>query len=278
MQMSKRWFITGASSGLGRNLAELALSEGDEVIGTARQPDVLKDLSDAYSDRLVVKQLDVTSRDDVVRVIAEAWQRGPVDVVVNNAGGAFIGATEEMTDEAMEQQLALNLLAPIQITRAILKPMREQGGGRIIQISSVGGQVAYPVSSAYHAAKWGLEGFTEGVSQEVAEFGIHFTIVEPGATLTGFHSNLRYTTETPPYRDTPVGKMRQWLAAAGQTAFSNDPAKLARAIFDTTRSPQPPLRLTLGADAYETIRDALQSRLRRLEEQEALARSVGLSK
>ena len=111
-----------------------------------------------------------------------------------------------MTDAQVQQQITLNLLAPIQITRAFLKPMREQGGGRIIQISSVGGQIATPVSSPYHAAKWGLEGFTEGVSQEVAAFGIYCTIVEPGGVRTGFQSNLQWTTETPPYRDTTVGR------------------------------------------------------------------------
>jgi NAD(P)-dependent dehydrogenase (short-subunit alcohol dehydrogenase family) len=169
---------------------------------------------------------------------------------------------------------AANLLAPIQITRAFLKPMRQQGGGRIIQISSVGGQVATPVSSPYHAAKWGLEGFTEGVSQEVAEFGIYFTIVEPGGVRTGFQSNLQWTTETPPYRDTTVGKVRRWMATADDTVYTGDPAKVARAIFNTTRSSQPPRQLTLGTDAYDMVHDALKARLDRLESQEELARSM----
>jgi NAD(P)-dependent dehydrogenase (short-subunit alcohol dehydrogenase family) len=182
-----------------------------------------------------------------------------------------------MTDAEVQQQIALNLLAPIQVTRAFLKPMREQGGGRIIQISSVGGQTATPVSSAYHAAKWGLEGFTEGVSQEVAEFGIHLTLVEPGGMRSGFQSSLRWTTETPPYRDATVGKVRRRIAAADDSVFTGDPARLARAIFDTTRSPQPPLRLTLGADAYEMIHDALKARLDRLESQEKLARSMAFA-
>jgi len=275
--MSKAWFITGASSGLGRSLTELALSEGDAVTAAVRRPDALRDLSGVYPGRLAVEQLDVTASADVDGVVARCLARGRIDVVVNNAGGGLVGATEEMTDAEVQQQIALNLLAPIRVTRAFLKPMREQGGGRIIQISSVGGQTATPVSSPYHAAKWGLEGFTEGVSQEVAEFGIHLTLVEPGGMRSGFQSSLRWTTETPPYRDTTVGKVRRRIAAADDSVFTGDPARLARAIFDTTRSPQPPLRLTLGADAYEMIHDALKARLDRLESQEKLARSMAFA-
>jgi NAD(P)-dependent dehydrogenase (short-subunit alcohol dehydrogenase family) len=272
--MTKHWFITGASSGMGRSLAELALSEGDMVTATARRPEVLEELRQIVGGRLTVEELDVTIREDVRHVVDRVLARSRVDVVVNNAGGGLIGAAEEMTDEDVQQQIALNMLAPIQITRAFLKPMREQGGGRIIQMSSVGGQVAYPVSSAYHAAKWGLEGFTEGVSQEVAEFGIFFTLVEPGPVRTGFSRRLVYTNESSPYKDTTVGKMRRWLAAADDTVYNGDPAKVARAIFDTTRSDHPPLRLALGVDAYETIHGALDVRLRKLEAQERLARSI----
>src|SRR5262249_52451956 len=152
---------TGASGGLGRHLTELALSEGDNVCGTARRTDALSDLADKFGDRLAIEQLDVALIDDVRNVVSRALVRGRIDVVVNSAGVGIIGATEEMTDAQVQNQIAVNLLAPIHITRAFLKPMREQGGGRIIQISSMGGQVALPVSSAYHSAKWGLEGFTE---------------------------------------------------------------------------------------------------------------------
>lgn len=171
----------------------------------------------------------------------------------------------------------MRVVAPIQITRAFLKRMREQGGGRIIQITSVGGQMATPVSSPYHAAKWGLEGFTEGVSQEVAEFGIRFTIVEPGGMRSGFQSNLKWTTETPTHRDATVGKVRRQIATLDDSVFIVDPAKLARAIFETTRSSEPPLRLTLGPDAYDMIHAALKTRLERLESQEELARSMAFA-
>jgi NAD(P)-dependent dehydrogenase (short-subunit alcohol dehydrogenase family) len=275
--MSKAWFITGASSGLGRKLTELALSEGDRVTATVRRPEVLRDLVKASSGRLIIEELDVTSSQEVARVVARCLARGRIDVVVNNAGGGLVGATEEMSDADVQQQIALNLLAPIQIARAFLKPMREQGRGRIIQISSVGGQMATPVSSPYHAAKWGLEGFTEGLSQEVAEFGIHLTIVEPGGMRSGFQSNLRWTTETPTYKDAIVGRVRRQIAAMDDSVFIVDPVRLARAIFDTTRSSQPPLRLTLGPDAYDLIHAALKTRLEKLESQEQLARSMAFA-
>ena len=157
-----------------------------------------------------------------------------------------------MTDADVQQQIALNLLAPIQVTRAFLKPMREQGGGRIIQISSVGGQVATPVSSPYHAAKVGSRASRKASARRLQNLGIRLTIVEPGGMRTGFQANLRWTTQTPLYRDATVGKVRRQIAAADDSVFRNDPARLARAIFDTTRSTEPPLRLTLGAATLTT--------------------------
>jgi NAD(P)-dependent dehydrogenase (short-subunit alcohol dehydrogenase family) len=268
----RHWFITGASGGLGRQLTEHALGQGDRVTATVRRPAALDDLRAEYGDRLAVEILDVTRPADIDAVTGRVIAAGPVDIVVNNAGYSVMGATEEMTHEQVEHQLETLLHAPIRITRAFLKPMREQGGGRIIQISSMGGQMGAPISSAYHAGKWGLEGFTEGVSLEVAGFGIRFTIVEPGGTSTGFLSALNYTTETDAYRDTPVGEMRRWLLS--DPGLTGDPAKVAAAVYDTTRVAAPPLRLTLGADSYDAVHAALTERLGALEAQKDLAASV----
>jgi NAD(P)-dependent dehydrogenase (short-subunit alcohol dehydrogenase family) len=164
----RHWFITGASGGLGRQLTEHALRQGDRVTATVRRLTALDDLRAEHGDRLAVEVLDVTHPSDIDAVTGRVIAAGPVDIVVNNAGYSVMGATEEMTHEQVEHQLETLLHAPIRITRAFLKPMREQGGGRIIQISSMGGQMGAPISSAYHAGKWGLEGFTEGVSREVA--------------------------------------------------------------------------------------------------------------
>ena len=252
-----------------------ALDAGDTVIATARRSDALRELTDAYPGRLHVERLDLTDPADVAATVARVLATHErIDVVVNNAGYSVVGASEEMTETQLEQQLAILLHAPIQITRAFLAPMRHQGGGRIIQISSVGGQITTAGSSAYHAGKWGLEGFTEALAQEVAEFGIHPTIVEPGGMRTNFAANIQTTTPISAYEHGAVGTFRQWITSAGSEVYTNDPAKLARAILDTTRNPQPPLRLTLGGDAYEMIHAALRARIEALEAQRELAFAV----
>jgi NAD(P)-dependent dehydrogenase (short-subunit alcohol dehydrogenase family) len=273
----RHWFVTGASGGLGRHLTEHALRAGDRVTATVRRAAALDELAETYGDRLTVEILDLTRPADVDAVVEKTLRSGPVDIVVNNAGYAVVGAAEEMTPEQVRDQLEVLLLAPMRITRAVLKPMREQGGGRIIQVSSMGGQVAIATHSAYHAGKWGLEGFTESVSHEVADFDIHLTIVEPGGTRTGFAAALRFTTETAPYRDNAAGRTRRRLESLDDSALTGDPAKLAAAIYETTRDPKPPLRLTLGSDTYDAIHAALTERLAALESQKDLAASVAFT-
>ncbi|WNV87170.1 SDR family oxidoreductase [Umezawaea sp. Da 62-37] len=270
----RHWFITGASGGLGRHLTGHALRRGDRVTATVRRPAALDDLREVHGDRLTVEVLDLTKPADVEEVVARTIRTGPVDIVVNNAGYAVVGAAEEMTVEQVRDQVEVLLLAPMLITRAFLAPMREQGGGRIIQVSSMGGQVGIPTHSSYHAGKWGLEGFTESVSREVADFGIHLTLVEPGGTRTGFASALRFTDETAPYRDTAVGRTRRSLEALDDNALTGDPAKVAAAVYDTTRDPNPPLRLPLGADTYDAVHAALTERLTALETRKDHAVSV----
>lgn len=276
-QAVRQWFITGAAGGLGRHLAEHALRHGDRVTATVRRPEALDDLRAAYGDRLTVETLDLTRPAEVDAVVGRTLRSRRVDIVVNNAGYAVVGAAEEMTVEQVRDQIEVLLLAPMLITRAFLRPMREQGGGRIIQISSMGGQIGVPTHSSYHAGKWGLEGFTESVAREVADFGVHLTVVELGGTRTGFASALRYTAETSPYRDNAVGRMRRRLAATDAAALPGDPAKVAAAIYDTTRNPNPPLRVTLGSDAYDAVHAALAERLAALEDQKDLAASVAFT-
>ncbi|MCO5968825.1 SDR family oxidoreductase [Actinoallomurus soli] len=276
-QAVRHWFVTGAAGGLGRHIIEHALRHGDRVTATARRPDALDDLHAAYGDRLTVEILDLTRPAEVDAVVDRTLRTGPVDIVVNNAGYAVVGAAEEMTVEQVRDQIEVLLLAPMLITRAFLKPMREQGGGRIIQISSMGGQIGIPTHSAYHAGKWGLEGFTESVSGEVADFGVHLTLVELGGTRTGFASALRYTTETAPYRDNAVGRIRRRLETTDADALPGDPAKVAAAIYDTTQNPNPPLRLALGSDTYDAVHSALTERLAALESQKDLAASVAFA-
>lgn len=165
----RRWFATGSSSGLGRYLVEYALQRGDHVTATARRAGALEDLKDAHGAGLTVEVVDLARPDDVEEPVRKVLRSGngygePVDVVVNNAGFAVVGAAEEMSVAQIRAQLEVMLISPLVITRAFLPAMRRQGGGRIIQISSMGGQIGVPTHSAHHATKWGLEGYTESVT------------------------------------------------------------------------------------------------------------------
>lgn len=276
--MSNHWFLTGASSGIGRHLAEIVLAAGEDLTATARKTSTLSDLVAKYPEQLIVEQLDVTRTNDIVPVINRAEARRPIDILVNNAGGGIIGTTEEMSDDDIEAQIALNLMAPIHITRALIPQMRERRRGRIIQISSASGQGSLPTSSMYHAAKWGLEGFSECLRQELEPFEVFVTLIEPGGVRTDFSRNLQYASEIAAYHDTAAGHMRAMFASAGDELYTLDPEKIAQAIFNTTTDDLPPLRVTLGGDAFDVIENALQTRLSILKSQESLARSMAFDK
>lgn len=270
------WFITGTSSGFGRQLTEILLARGDRVAATARKTASLTDLSAKHGDRLWLAALDVTDSDAIRRVVGEAFAAlGRIDIVANNAGYGSFGAAEEYTDKQILDQISTNLIGSIQVTRAALPHLRAQGGGRIIQLASMGGQMAFPGMSIYHATKWAIEGFVEAVIPEVAPFGIgiQVTIVEPGSARTSFGRNLVRGETMGVYYNTPVGEMRR-LFAAGQFPIPGDPAKMARAIIAAADAEKAPRRLTLGSDAYQSVHTALSTRLAELEAQKDLAFST----
>lgn len=272
--MTKTWFITGASSGLGRIMTEKLLNRGDRVIGTARRTDALSDLVSAHGDRLHVVLLDMTDRAAVRAAIDQAFERvGRIDVVVSNAGYGLFGAGEELSDEQIDRQLATNLSGPIQLIRASLPHLRSQGGGRIVQVSSEGGQIAYPGFSLYHASKWGIEGFVEAVALEVAPFGIDFIIAEPGPTGTNFGAALDRAEPSEIYEETSAGEVRR-LVASGEFVIRGDATNTVDAMIEAADSDHPPLRLALGSTAYENIRAALTKRLESLEAQRDIALSA----
>jgi NAD(P)-dependent dehydrogenase (short-subunit alcohol dehydrogenase family) len=274
--MTKTWFITGTSSGFGRELTELLLQRGDRVAATVRQPNALQDLAVKYGERLWVGVLDVTDGAAIRKVVDRAFtELQRIDVVVSNAGYAFFGAAEEASDAQIERQLDTNLLGSIQLARAVIPHLRRQGGGRIIQISSSVGQAAYPTLGIYAATKWGIEGFFEGTIPEIAPFGIEVTLVEPGASRTNFaSSSLDAAQGLDVYETTPAGEFRRMVAAAGPAMFTGDPRKVAAAIIASTDLSPAPKRLTLGGDAYALIHDALTGRLAALEAQKDLAHST----
>lgn len=259
--MSKTWFITGASSGLGRMMTEKLLARGDQVVGTVRHADRLDDLAARYGDRLRVVTLDVTDTAAIRQEVARAFsQLGRIDVIVSNAGYGLFGAAEEVTDAQIDQQVATNLIGSIQLIRACLPHLRAQGGGRVVQVSSEGGQIAYPNFSLYHATKWGIEGFVEAVSQEVAPFGIDFLIVEPGPTGTNFRASLDHAAPMPAYDATPAGEVRR-AVTGGSFAVKGNAARTVDAMIAAADMERPALRLALGSTAFQSISSALSDRL-----------------
>lgn len=263
--MSKTWFITGASSGLGRTLTEHALARGDQVIATVRRPRALDDLKARNPENLHVLTLELTDVTSVHSAVGEAFTWAErIDVVVSNAGYGLVGAAEELSDEQIERQLATNLTGSIQLIRAVLPHLRRQGGGRIVQVSSEGGQVAYPGFSLYHASKWGIEGFIEAVSQEVAGFGIDFVLAEPGPTDTGFSAAIDYAETRPEYAGTPADDVRTALGS-GTFQVLGDMERTVEVMMRIVDQPHPPFRLALGSAAYRNIHAALTRRLQELD-------------
>ncbi|QKJ31343.1 SDR family NAD(P)-dependent oxidoreductase [Mucilaginibacter mali] len=258
--MTKIWFITGSSRGLGRSLTEAVLATGDKVAATARNTDALKDLVERYPGQIYPVQLDVTDYPKVHQAVADVVAHfGRIDVLMNNAGFGIVGAAEAFTDEQVRSQLETNLYAPIEVSRAVIPYMRKQGGGRILQISSVGGRVGNAGITIYQAAKFGLSGFSEGLAKELAPLDIKVTCVEPGGFRTDWAgASMTYATRMPEYDDT-VNK-RADLFESGKFIPMGDPEKAAKAMIDLAAHPEPPIHLVLGSEAAGMVKQANTAR------------------
>ena len=229
--MPQVFFLTGSSRGLGRQIAEAALAAGHQLVATARRPDALADLAGRYGSRVLPVALDVTDPDAAVAAVtagAEAF--GRIDVVVNNAGYANLAAVEDMTLADFRAQVDANLFGVVNVTKAALPLLREQGGGHIIQVSSIGGRLATAGLSAYQAAKWAVGGFSEVLAREGGPLGIKVTVLEPGGMRTDWAgSSMRVPPISEPYRPT-VGQMARMHGDGSATALG-DPAKVARVVL-----------------------------------------------
>ena len=256
--MSKVWFITGASKGFGREWAEAALERGDKVAATARKPETLDALVDKYGDNVLALKLDVTDRDaDRAAVDEAAGQFGQLDIVVNNAGYGHFGMVEELTEDELRAQLETNLFGAVWVTQAALPIMRMQGSGHIIQVSSIGGISAFPTVGAYHASKWALEGLSQSLAQEVAGFGIHVTLIEPGGYSTDWSgpSAVR-SDENPDYAD-----VREQASKRPSASDPGDPTATRDAILKVVDADEPPLRVFFGKAPLGIATKDYESRL-----------------
>ena len=257
METQKVWFITGSSTGFGRELVEALLAQGQKVIATARKPEKLKVLKMEYPDLLGTLELDVTNPEQVRSAVSQAVDCfGGIDVLVNNAGYGLQSAVEEATDAQIRYQFEVNLFGALDVMRAVLPVMREQRSGHIMNVSSVGGFSGFASFGIYNGTKFGLEGVSEALALEAEHLGIKVTIIEPGAFRTDWAGrSMIKSAPIADYHETS-GAIRQWTSDIDGNQ-QGDPALGARAIIKAGLSENPPLRLVLGKDALDRIRQKI---------------------
>lgn len=261
--MQKRWFITGASRGLGVDIAKAALAAGDSVVATGRDPDQVRAALGAEHDRLAIVRLDVTQPAQAREAVAAALARfDGIDVLVNNAGYGHLGFFEETTDEDVRAQFDSNVFGLMHVTRAVLPAMRAARRGHVFNLSSLAGLRGTTFGTLYCASKFAVEGFSEALAEEVAPFGIRVTIVEPGPFRTDFLSarSIRVGAAALPGYDAMRGKIQATFEARnGRQA--GDPARLAQAMVVLANEAEPPLRFVAGTPAYEIVVPKLEKML-----------------
>ena len=259
--MSKVWLVTGSASGLGRNIAEAVLASGDRLIATARDPRRLEDLVKKYGDQVRTAALDVVDESAAQAAVQMAVAGfGRLDVVVNNAGYGDIAPFEQLSSERFKAVVDTNFYGVVNVSRAAVPIMRKQKSGCILQISSVGGRLARPGSSPYHAAKWAVGGFTESLAQEVAPFGVKVCALEPGGMRTNW--GVRANQDTPdllPDYEPSVGAVAKALKSYWGHEMS-DPVKVAQVVLHLAASDRLPAHLLIGSDAVRFAGEAEATR------------------
>lgn len=274
--MKKVWLITGVSSGFGYEMTKQLLENGDTVVGTVRNTKKVKDFIERFPNTFDCKILDVTDMKTVEQTVRDSFEKhGKIDVVVSNAGYGLFGCVEELSDEEIDHIIATNLVGSIALLKTAVPYMRKQGGGRLIQMSSYGGQVAYAANSMYHATKFGIEGFCESLEQEVAQFNIGVTIVEPGGARTEFRYGSAKVAKLMPEYESCHGFLNMLDPANGLAP--GDPAKMAQRIIESTEKTPAPLRMVLGSQALSATIQRLSERIADYETQKELAASTDIA-
>lgn len=273
--MHRTWLITGVSSGFGKEMTKQLLEKGDTVIGTVRKKEKVQELILQYPDTFDCQYLDVTEIEKIHSFIPSMFEKhGKIDVIVNNAGYGLFGAAEELDEANMQKIIATNLTAPIMIIHDSLPYLRRQGGGRIIQVSSYGGQVAYAANSMYHATKFGIEGFCESVAQEVAKYHIGITIIEPGGARTEFRYGSAHVAKLMPEYDHVHGFLK--MLDPNNGLAPGDPAKMAERMIESVDIEPAPLRQVYGSQALAATIERLEARVADYKTQTELAASTDI--
>ena len=268
------WFVTGASSGIGRALTHAAAARGDNVLAVARDVSGLRPLADEHGARVLAVAADVRRRDEVDAAVARALEAfGRIDVVANNAGYGLFGAVEEATDEQARAVFDTNVFGVLNVLRATLPVLRAQRSGHVLQGSSYYGQVAHPGVGLISATKYAVEGLTDALVGELAPLGIGVTLVEPGPTATAFGANLDVAGTLADY-DPTVRAAQKAIGELPPSAF-DPPELVAAAVLAAVDADRPPLRLATGSTAVREIRAALQGRLAELDARAATSEAVG---
>lgn len=247
------WFITGCSTGFGRELAKQVIAQGWNAVVTARNPDSLKELVEGHDQQVLPLALDVNEQTMIQQTVAQAIQHfGKIDVLVNNAGYGYFSAIEEGEDDQIRRQFETNVFGLTALIREVLPHMREKRSGHIINFSSIGGLVAFPALGYYNATKFAVEAISEALYKEVQPLGIHVSIIEPSGFRTDWagRSVIESATTIDDYQETAGARSKALRAGSGHQA--GDPVRAAQAVIDIARLEQPPLRLLLGKAAYNT--------------------------
>jgi len=276
MNKKKVWFITGAGRGMGCHIAKAVLAAGDNVVATGRDTDkVAKALGKA--DNLLIVKLDITNLSEAEAAVKAAIERfGNIDVLVNNAANFCAGYFEELTPEQIERQLSTSLIGPMNVTRAILLVMRKQHSGKIITISSTAGLEGYEFCTAYAASKFGIEGWMQSLRSEIAPFGIHTTIVNPGFFRTELLTEESTNYAAPlieDYDERRTQQMEWWKSQNGLQA--GNPDKLALALIKIANQEEPPRRFIAGADAIATAEQKVAELQKEINAYRELSVSMG---
>jgi NAD(P)-dependent dehydrogenase (short-subunit alcohol dehydrogenase family) len=255
---NRTWFITGTSRGFGREWAAAALERGDRVVGTARDPSSLDDLKTEHPDTLLTLPLDVTDREAVFAAVKHAHDHfGELDIVVNNAGYGQFGMVEELSEREARDQIETNLFGALWVTQAALPHLRARGGGHFLQVSSIGGISAFAGIGMYHASKWGLEGFSQSLAQEVQPFGIHVTLIEPG----GFSTDWAGPSARRAARNEAYATIHDASTARRAGNVPGDPVASAAAVLRVVDADPPPLRVFFGSMPLTIAERDYESRL-----------------